>query len=197
MWIKISRLGRHANRLFSAIHPQWACYSQLRVINHKEKYYWWKYKNVWKRKKKDWESHKTAVAWPVLLLHVHYHLRLKCANRWCQLYPRICILGKESALFPIPTWGPAALGNRGHNHNSAQSHCKSPGNCCEVAAAVAIAQAQETGAWKRWAAKSNGTAVGCCCWSHCGSHYLGHPRHYQDLQKLWKKHSQSKHPSFI
>ena len=83
------------------------------------------------------------------------------------------------------------------HHNFAQSHCKSPGNCPEAAAAAAIAQALGTGAQKRWAGQLYGKEAGCYCWSHCDNHYLGHPRHCQDLQKLWNKHSQSKYPSFI
>lgn len=138
--------------------------------------------------------HKMAAGWSTILLYFLCHLRLRYPNPWCQLHPGTCILGRESALFPIPTWGPAALDNRGHNF--AQSHCKSPGNCPEAAAAVAIAQAQGIGAQKHWAGKSYGKEVGCYCWPHCDSHYLGHQRHYQDLQKLWNKHSQSKHPSF-
>lgn len=137
--------------------------------------------------------HKMAVGWSTILLYFLYHLRYP--NPWCQLHPGTCILGRESILFPTPTWGPAALDNQGHNF--AQSHCKSPGNCPEAAAAAAIAQALGTGAQKRWAGQLYGKEAGCYCWSHCDNHYLGHPRHCQDLQKLWNKHSQSKYPSFI
>lgn len=101
-----------------------------------------------------------------------------------------CILGKESVLFSVPTWGPAAaLDNRGHN--SAWSHCKSPGNCPEAAAVVAAARAQGTGVQKHWAVQSCDKEVGRCCWSHCDSHCLCHPRHYRGLQRLQSKHSLS------